>query len=48
MHQKPIQQTSILSTYILSVVNSVLPGILGIQILLVLLAVTTGDKRFNQ
>jgi len=48
MNSKPVQETSNLSTYILNVVISLLPGILGVQNVLVLLPVCTGDKRFNQ
>lgn len=48
MNQIQTQQTSNIVTYFLSVVNGVLLSILGIQIVLVLISVHTGDKRFNQ
>jgi hypothetical protein len=48
MNPKSIQQTSAIGTYLLSVVSSVLLGILGIQIALILIPVHTGGKRFNQ
>ncbi|WP_299517044.1 hypothetical protein [Mucilaginibacter sp.] len=48
MNQISTQQTSNIGTYFLGVVNSLLLGILGIQIVLVLIPVHTGDKRFNQ
>jgi hypothetical protein len=48
MNQKRAQQTSNSGTYLLSVVNGLVLRILGIQIILAVLPVHTGDKRFNQ
>jgi len=48
MNQRSIQQKSALDTYLLSVVDGFLLGILGIQTALILIPVHTGDKRFNQ
>jgi hypothetical protein len=48
MNLKPAQQVTNFSTYILSVVNGFLLRILGIQNILLVLPVHTGDKRFNQ
>jgi hypothetical protein len=48
MNRKPVQITGNIGAHFLSVVNSLLLGILGVQIVLVLLPVRTGDKRFNQ
>jgi hypothetical protein len=48
MNPKPVQQNNIIASHFLSVLNNIVLGILGIQIVVLLLPVRTGDKRFNQ